>query len=61
MVAGLNISNTIANLFNIVFLALGSSISIVVGQMLGAGKGQEAKDTAYKMTWNRRYAILLPC
>ena len=51
VVAGLNISNTIANLFNIVFLALGSSISIVVGQMLGAGKGQEAKDTAYKMTF----------
>lgn len=51
IVAGLNISNTIANLFNIVFLALGSSISIVVGQMLGAGKRQEAKDTAYKMTF----------
>jgi Na+-driven multidrug efflux pump len=50
-VAALNISSTITNLFNIVFLALGSSISIVVGQMLGAGKKQEAKDTAYKMTF----------
>lgn len=49
VVSGLNISNTIANLFNIVFLALGSAIAIVVGQQLGAGKMKEARETAYKM------------
>ncbi len=49
VVAGLNISSTIANIFNISFIALGSSVAIVVGQLLGAGKMDEAKDTAYKM------------
>lgn len=49
VVAGLNISNTISNLFNVVFIALGDSIAIVVGQLLGAGKMKEAKDTDNKM------------
>lgn len=42
-VAALNITSTITNVFNIVFIALGSSISIIVGQLLGAGKKEEAK------------------
>ena len=48
-VAALNISSTISNLFNVVFMAMGSCISIVVGQQLGAGKMEEAKDTDRKM------------
>lgn len=49
VVAGMNISSTISNLFNVVFLALGSAISIIVGQLLGAGKMEEAKDTDTKL------------
>ncbi|WP_167955775.1 MATE family efflux transporter [Anaerosporobacter faecicola] len=49
VVAGYNISSTISNMFNIVFIAMGSAISIVIGQLLGAGKMEEAKDTAGKM------------
>ena len=49
VVAALNISNTLNNLFNIVYIALGSSIAIVVGNLLGAGKLEEAKDTDRKM------------
>ena len=49
VVAGLNISTTIANLFNIVFIALGSAVAIIVGPLLGAGKMDEAEDTAVKM------------
>ncbi len=49
VVAGLNISTTVSNLFNVVFIALGSSIAIVVGQLLGAGKLEEAVDTDRKM------------
>lgn len=49
VVAALNISSTIANLFNVVFIALGCSVSIVVGQKLGAGELEEAKDCANKM------------
>ncbi len=49
IVAGLNISTTVSNLFNVVFIALGSAISIVVGQLLGAGKLEEAVETDRKM------------
>ena len=49
VVAGLNISNTICNLFNILFFAMGDCIAILVGQMLGAGKMGKAKDMARKM------------
>ncbi len=49
IVAAMNISSTITNLFNVVFIALGSAISIIVGQLLGAGKMEEAKDTDTKL------------
>lgn len=49
VVAGLNIATTITNLFNIVYLQLGSCISIVVGQYLGAGDLKKAKDADNKM------------
>ncbi|WP_434309576.1 MATE family efflux transporter [Hominifimenecus sp. rT4P-3] len=49
VVAGMNISSTLVNLFNVVFLALGTSISILVGQQLGAGKMEETKDMDKKM------------
>ena len=48
-VAALNISTTISNLFNVVFLALGSAIAIIVGQLLGAGKMEEARQTDTKL------------
>lgn len=49
VVAGQNISNTIGNVFNVVFLALGNSVAIIVGQLLGANKMEEAVDTDRKM------------
>lgn len=49
VVAGLNIASTISNLFNIVFIQLGACISIIVGQYLGAGELEEAKDADNKM------------
>ena len=49
VVAAQNISSTITNLFNIVYLQLGGSISIIIGQLLGAGKIEEAKDTNRKL------------
>ncbi|MBO7514071.1 MAG: MATE family efflux transporter, partial [Lachnospiraceae bacterium] len=48
-VAAINISSTITNLFNVVFIAMGSAVSIMVGQLLGAGKTEEAKDTDTKL------------
>lgn len=49
VVAAQNISSTITNLFNIVYIQLGASIAIVVGQLLGAGKLKEAKEADTKM------------
>ncbi|MDD6795933.1 MAG: MATE family efflux transporter [Clostridiaceae bacterium] len=49
IVAGINITSTISNVFNIVYIALGSSISIIIGQLLGAGKMEEAKKTDTKL------------
>lgn len=49
VIAAQNISNTISNVFNIVFIALGDSVAIVVGQLLGAGKMDEARDTDNKL------------
>jgi len=48
-VAALNISSTISNLFNTVFIAMGSAIAIIVGQLLGAGKMKEAKETDFRL------------
>lgn len=49
VVAGLNISSTVSNLFNVVFLSIGGAIAIIVGQLLGAGKMEEARDTDRKL------------
>lgn len=51
VVAGLNISTTVSNLFNIVFMALGTSVSILVGQRLGAGETEQAVDDNRKLTF----------
>ena len=48
-VAGLNIASTFNNLFNVVFIAMGSAVAILVGQLLGAGELKEAKDTDTKL------------
>lgn len=49
VVAAQNISSTITNLFNIVYIQLGASISVIVGQSLGAGMLSEAREQARKM------------
>lgn len=48
-VAALNISSTIGNVFNVVYIALGNAVAIIVGQLLGAGKMEEARDTDTKL------------
>ena len=48
-VAGQNIASTINNVFNIAFIAMGDAVAIIVGQLLGAGKMKEAKDTDNKI------------
>lgn len=49
VVAGQNIASTINNIFNIVFIALGDAVAIIVGQHLGAGDMEKARDTDNKI------------
>lgn len=49
VVAAVNITNTIFNVFNIVYIALGDAVAIIIGQLLGSGKMDEAKDTDNKL------------
>ncbi|MCQ2534481.1 MAG: MATE family efflux transporter [Clostridia bacterium] len=49
VLAANNINTNIGNVFNIVFIALGSTVGILVGQQLGSGDTEGAHDTAYKM------------
>ena len=48
-VAACNISQTFWNVFSIAYMAVGSAIGIILGQMLGADKLKEAKEASYKM------------
>lgn len=49
VVSATNICSTIVNVCNVAFLAMGCAIGIIVGQLLGAGKTEEAVDTDRKM------------
>ena len=49
VVAGQNIANTINNIFNIAFIALGDAVAIRVGQLLGSGDMEKAKDEDNKI------------
>ena len=44
VVSALNISSVLNNVFNVVYISLGSSVAIIIGQLLGAGKMKEAKE-----------------
>ena len=50
VVAGINISNVLCNLFNVVFVALGYAVGILVGQSLGAGEFDRAKKESFTLT-----------
>jgi Na+-driven multidrug efflux pump len=49
VVAAVNISNTIFNLFNVMVISMGSVIAIIIGNLLGASKNDEAVDTDRKL------------
>lgn len=56
VVAALNISNTICNLFHISFIAMGEAVAIIIGQILGTGDMKRAKETDTKIIV---FAVLL--
>ncbi len=49
VVAGMNISDTVSQLFNTVVFAMGNAVAVLVGQALGADEVQRAKTTAWRL------------
>ena len=49
VIAAMNISGTVSQIFNEVFLSIGNSSGIIVGQELGADKLVSARRTAWRM------------
>ena len=49
VVAAINIATVLINLASVVYLSCGSSIAIIIGAELGAGKIEKARDSAWKM------------
>ncbi len=49
VVAASNISQTFMNVFSVGFISLGVAIGIILGQMLGAGETEEARDSSKKL------------
>lgn len=49
VVAAVNIANTIFNVFNIVYIALGDATAIIIGTLLGSANMEKAKDTDNKL------------
>ncbi len=49
VVAAVNISNTINNIFNVIFISMGSAVGIIVGQHLGADNIEESKVSVWRL------------
>jgi Na+-driven multidrug efflux pump len=49
VVSANNICQTFYNVFGVAFMAVGASIAIILGQLLGADKLQEAKESSRKL------------
>lgn len=50
VVSATNIASTVSNLFFCFFLAMGNAVSIIIGQLLGAGELERAVDEDRKLT-----------
>ena len=56
VVAAVNIVSTLSNVFNVVFISSGSAIGIIMSQLLGAKKKEEARNSSMKLIW---FSVLL--
>lgn len=59
IVAGLNISNALCNLLNVVFIALGNAVGILIGQTLGASQYEKAKNESFSLMWFTGFVCLI--
>lgn len=58
VVAALNIVMTLNNVFNVAFIAFGSATGIILSQMLGAQKKEDAKKAGPKMIFFAAFVVL---
>lgn len=49
VVAGLNIATSIYNIFTVIYTSIGGTVAIMMGQLIGAGKMQEARTANRKL------------
>ena len=56
VVAAFNISQTVTNVFNVVFICMGSAIGIIIGQELGMGKKEKVREDANRLM---AFAVLI--
>lgn len=59
VVAACNIASTVSNLFKVIFMSMGNAVAIMVGQDLGAGRLETAKQTAWRLMFLSLLANLL--
>ena len=59
IVAGLNISNALCTLLNVVFVALGNAVGILIGQTLGASQYEKAKKESFGLMWFTGFVCLI--
>ena len=59
VVAACNIASTVSNLFKVVFMSMGNAVAIMVGQDLGAGRLDTAKQTAWRLMFLSLIANLI--
>ncbi len=60
VVSAVNISTTLTNVTSVIFIANGTAIGIIVGQILGAGKREEAIDADRKLIVFSMISALIP-
>lgn len=49
LLPGLNIANALCNLLNVVYIAMGNAVGILIGQMLGASEYERAQKSSFKL------------
>ena len=58
VIAALNISSTVSNVFNMIFISMGNAIAIIVGQELGA-RNPEVREDANRLTFTAVIACVI--